>query len=106
MNLLITDRAETRLRNLLTAIADFRPVVCVGPVKGGSSRYVNADGETISTPITSGWGVGFYDSSELAPDVKVVIRGIDFLVDERLNDKILDYLDGRFVLSDRSSAKG
>ena len=99
MNLIITEKAQARLRELLASISEFRPAVCVGKVKKGTTRHVDASGKTIVEPIDPGWGVGFYDISKLSPGDVLTISGFNFLIDETLNGRTLDYENGRFVVS-------
>jgi len=94
----LTESAKSALTKQMERIDDSPLVVCVGPVAGGIWHKQMPDGTVASESVSPGWGVGFYRRSNIPAADVVEIDGLEFARDERLDTKILDYANGRFVV--------
>lgn len=84
----------------MARIDDSPLVVSVAWVSTGSWLKELPDGTEKTGAIYPGWGVGFYKRSNIHPEDIVEIDGIEFVLDERLNGKALDFTNGKFVVID------
>ena len=102
IDLEVTEAARELLLRHISHITEYdEPVAAVLWAEGGS---VTKGGET--KPLSPHWGVGFYDPKKIPVEEVQVISGIKFIfgqgaISERLNGKLLDVENGKFVVTDR-----
>ena len=102
IDLEVSEAARELLLRHISHIKQYEePIAAVLWAEGGS---VSKGVETKS--LSPHWGVGFYDPKKIPVEEVQVISGIKFVfgqdaISERLNGKLLDVENGKFVVSDR-----
>jgi hypothetical protein len=103
IDLEVSEAARELLLRHISHITEYEnPIAAVLWAERGT---VSKDSATKELPPH--WGVGFYDPKKIPVAEVQVISGIKFVfgqgaISERLNGKLLDAENGRFVITDRA----
>ena len=101
INLKLSTAAKQHLLRFMSEIEYDDPVAAVIWHEGGESQ--SPDG--VVRPISAGWGVGWYNPTNLSGEPIQEIEGIRFVFgqgekSEELNGKVLDVKNGAFIVID------